>query len=78
MRCLASGERGVEEVLSSLEWLMERIGLREEEIDRIRLDDQIEDCEKNQMILSNRVKSVAEVLEDVEVLLDTNFFNEFY
>ena len=56
-----------------LEWLMERIGLRDEEMDRIRVDDQIEDLEITQM-LKMRMKSVAEVLEEVGVIVDTQFF----
>ena len=45
-------------------------------MDRIRADDQMEDHEKNQMIRSKRMKSIAEVLEEEEVLVDTHFFNE--
>ena len=56
-----------------LEWLMERIGLRDEEMDRIRVDDQIEDLEITQM-LKMRMKSVAEVFEEVGVIVDTQFF----
>ena len=46
-------------------------------MDRIRADDQMEDHEKNQMIRSKRMKSIAEVLEVFKVLVDTHFFNEF-
>ena len=63
---------------ASLEWLMERIGLREQDMDNIRIDDHMEDFDKNQLICSKRMKTIAEVLELVEVLLDTHFFDEFY
>ena len=72
--------REIEKVLrrfdASLEWLMERISLRDEEMDRIRLEKRMEKREKNQLIRSKR-KSIAEVFEEVEVLVDTHFFNEF-
>ena len=61
---------------SSLEWLMERIDHREKEIDRISLDDQMEEREKNQMIRSKRMKCIAGVFEEVEVLIDTHFSND--
>ena len=30
------------------------------------------------MLRAKRLKSIEEVLEDVEVIIDTHFFNEFY
>ena len=56
---------------------MERIGLREEEIVRVMLNNGMEAHAKDQMIRAKRNKSIAEVLEEVEVLIDTHFFNEF-
>ena len=73
--------REIEKVLerfdASLEWLLERIETREEEMDEVRRDDQIEEAEKCLMLRAKRMKGIAEVLEEVEVLIDTHFFNEF-
>ena len=62
---------------ASLEWLRERIGLRDEEIDAIRRNGEIEERDKRQIIRAERAKSIDEVLGEVEVLIDTHFFNEF-
>ena len=56
---------------------MERISLRDEEMDRIRADTKTEEREKSETLKAWRTKSIAEVLEEVEVLVDTRFFNEF-
>ena len=73
--------REIEKVLkrfdASLEWLMERIGIREEEIEKIRADEQMEGRAKSEMLNAMKMKSITEVLEEVEVLIDTHFFNEF-
>ena len=73
--------REIEKVLrrfdASLEWLMERISLRDEEMDMIRADTKMEEREKSETLRTLRTKSIAEVLEEVEVLVDTHFFNEF-
>ena len=73
--------REIEKVLrrfdASLEWLMERISHRDEEMDRIRADTKMEEREKSLTLKAWRTKSIAEVLEEVEVLIDTHFFNEF-
>ena len=74
--------REIENVLkrfdASLEWLTGRIGMREEEIEKIRGDREIHEHEKSQLLRAKRLKSIEEVLEEVEVLIDTRFFNEFY
>ena len=62
---------------ASLEWLFERIELREKTMGEIRNNEQLEEREKNQMLKAKRMKSIVEVLEDVEVLVDTHFFNQF-
>ena len=65
--------REIEKVLrrfnASLEWLMERISLRDEEMDGIRADTKMEEREKSETLKAWRTKSIAEVLEEVEVLL---------
>ena len=63
---------------ASLEWLTERIGVREDEMEKIREDREIEEREKSQLLGAKKAKSIADVLEEVEVLIDTHFFNEFY
>ena len=60
-----------------VEWLMERVALREEEIDKIRGNDEIREQEKDQMLKAKRYQSIKEVLEEDEVLIDTHFFNQF-
>ena len=62
---------------SSLEWLMERIGMRDVEIEAIRGNGEMEESEKTQVIRAKRRKSIDDVLEEVEVLIDTHFFDEF-
>ena len=73
--------REVEKVLkrfdASLEWLMGRIKMRDEEMDKIRRDTRIQESEKKQLLSSMRIKSINDVLVEVEVLIDTHFFNEF-
>ena len=54
--------REIEKVLkrfdASLEWLMERVSLREEEIDKIRGNEEIQEREKEQMIKVKRFQSI--------------------
>ena len=49
-----------------------------EEIENIRGDREVEEREKSRLLGAKRLKSIADVLEEVEVLIDTHFFNEFY
>ena len=70
-------EKCIRRFNSSLEWLMGRIGMREEEIERIRQREEMDETEKNQMLRAQRMKSIADVLEDVEALINTHFFDEF-
>ena len=73
--------REIEKVLkrfdTSLVWLTGRMILREEEMDVVRQDSQIDETEKMQKLKVMRTKSIADVLEEVEVVIDTHFFNEF-
>ena len=73
--------REVETVLkrfdASLEWLMGRIKMRDEEMDKIRRDAGIRESEKKQLLSSMRIQSINDVLVEVETLTDTHFFNEF-
>ena len=62
---------------TSVEWLEERIVLREEENDSLRRDSQIGEREMNEMLTAKKMKNIEEVVEEVEVLVDTNFFNKF-
>ena len=61
--------REIEKVLkrfgASIEWLVERIRIREEEIDTIRRDDQIEEVVKKELVKKRKAESIVEVLEEV-------------
>ena len=46
-------------------------------MDVVRQDSQIDETEKMQKLKVMRTKSIADVLEEVEVVIDTHFFNEF-
>ena len=48
---------------------MERIAMREEEIETIRVNDGMEESEKTQMLRAKRRKSIDDVLEEVGVLI---------
>ena len=43
---------------ASLEWLTERIPIREEEMDEIKCDDGMDESEKNKILLSKRAESI--------------------
>ena len=70
-------EKALRRFDASLEWLMERIAMRDEEIEEMKKNGGIEVSEREQMIRAKRMKSIHEVLEEVGVLIDTHFFNEF-
>ena len=70
-------EKALKRFDASLEWFLERVKMRDEEIERIRLDKEIQESEKNQMLRAKRMKSIEDVLEEVEALIDTHFFNDF-
>ena len=70
-------EKGLKRFDASLTWLLERVSLREEEMERIVKDDQMDANEKNLVLRAKRTKSIAEVIEEVEVLIDTHHFNDF-
>ena len=46
-------------------------------MDRIKQNGEVEAYEKEQMLRAKRMKSIEEVVEEVEVLIDTHFFNTF-
>ena len=73
--------REIEKVLrrfdASLEWLMEPIEMRDEEFKMIKDNDEMGEREKDNSIITKSAKSVADVLEEVELLVDTHFFGEF-
>ena len=70
-------EKALRRFGASLEWFMERIQTRDEEIEMIRKDEQMEERERKLVLRAKRTKSIDEVLEEVEVLIDTHFFNKF-
>ena len=73
--------REIEKVLKrfdgSLEWLLERIAMRDDDIKALRRNCHMEEREMEKMLQAKRSKSIAEVLEEVEVLIDMHFDNEF-
>ena len=69
-------EKALKRFGASLEWLMERVQIREEEIEEVRKGE-IEETEKEQTLRVKRMKSIEDVLEEVGVLVDTHFFMEF-
>ena len=46
-------------------------------MERIRDDDQRDEREKDLLLRTKRAKSIADVLEEVDVLIDTHHYNEF-
>ena len=70
-------EKGLRRFGASLEWFLERVGIRERDIESIEHNHEIEDSEKTEIIKAKRMKSRADVLEEVDVLIDTYDFNEF-
>ena len=70
-------EKALKRFDASLGWLMERVGMRDEEIDKIRQDGQIEEGAKKEKLRAMKMRSIDEVLEEVEVLIDTHFFDQF-
>ena len=56
---------------------MGRVQIREEEMEKIRLEGQMDESVMRETLKALRMKSIADVLEEVEVLIDTHFFNEF-
>ena len=70
-------EKALKRFNASLEWFVERIAMRDEEMETIRRNGQLEECEKNDILRAKRMKSISDVLEEVEILIDSHFFNEF-
>ena len=62
---------------TSLEWLLERIQTRDHEIEAFRQNGQTDERDEDNSIRIKRAKSIADVLEEVEVLIEAHFFNEF-
>ena len=59
---------------ASIEWLTEQIGMTDEEIEWIRESNEMEEKEKGR---AKRLKGIADVLEEVGILIDTHHFNAF-
>ena len=66
-------EKALKRFGASLELLKERIEKREGEIGKIRQDNGIQEGEKNQVLRAKRATSITEVIEEVEVIIDTHF-----
>ena len=70
-------EKALKRFGASLEWLTERMGQRDGEMDSIRQNGEMEEHEKILALRSKKARSVEEVLEEVEILIDMHYFNEF-
>ena len=55
-----------------------RIALREEEIEQVIRNREMNEREKSKVLRAKRKKNIEEVMAEVEVLIDTRFFNEFW
>ena len=62
---------------ASLEWQIWRIKTREEVIEEIGQNGEIEDREIGHVLQAKRMKSIEDVLEEVDVLIDAYYFNQF-
>ena len=51
--------------------------MRDEEMRKIQQNGEMEASEKTHKLKAMRMKSIGDVMEEVEVLIDTHFFNEF-
>ena len=62
---------------ASLEWLMERFAMRDEEMEKLGQDRQVEEKTKRATIRVMKMKIVDVDLEEVEELIDLHLFIEF-
>ena len=62
---------------ASLEWFIGRIATRDEQMDQIRQNDGLDEREKDQILQAKKMNGIADVLEEVEVLIGMHLFNEF-
>ena len=53
------------------------IAVRDEEMESIRQNEEMEERDKNMMLRAKKMKSMADVLEEVAVVIDMHFFVEF-
>ena len=56
---------------------MERIGLRDEDMEAVKGNGEMDEREKSLLLGAKKMKSLDEVLGEVEVLIDTRFLNQF-
>ena len=70
-------EKALKRFDASLEWLLERIGMRDEEMNEIKQNAEMDESEKTLKLKAMKMKSIVDVIEEVEVLIDTSFFDEF-
>ena len=62
---------------ASLEWLMVRVGMRDEEMGETRQNGETECRAKIEALRIKRMKSIDVVLDEVNVLIDTHFYDAF-
>ena len=56
---------------------MERIAVRDEEMDHMGRNEETEERDMNQTLRVKKMKSIADVLEEVAVAINMHFFVEF-
>ena len=66
-------EKALKRFDASLEWLEERISLRDEEIEVMQMKNDLGEREKSVAVRAKKAKSIEDVLEEVVVLIDTHF-----
>ena len=70
-------EKALKRFGASLEWLTERIDQIDGEMDSIRQNGEMGKLETIISLRTNKARSIEEVLEEAEVLIDAHLFNEF-
>ena len=70
-------EKSLKRFGASLEWFLERVEIRDEEVQTIRQSTEMVEREKKDALRAKMMKSIADVIEEVDVLVDTHFFNQF-
>ena len=70
-------DKGLKRFNASLEWLLERISLRDEELEVLRQNMDMDQREKDAILGAKRMKCIAEVLEEMDTLIDIHFYSEF-
>ena len=63
--------------MGSLQWLMGSISVRDGELEVLRQNMDMDQREKDAILRAKRMKFIAEVLDEMETLIDIHFYSEF-